>query len=443
MKQQSSKWQSIKGRARYFDYRLSIRTKLTLILIFIPLVILPFVAVSLHYNNLSYNTIQGLRRFSEIARVCETISFLTLKIDSNVKNYIILRDSNNINEIKEDLASLKELADDGKEFGYSEEFIKIISYIDRYSTLIDSLKIVISLEEIPHKRIARDLEKYTKGYDNLMSKVLLARSSTERDSLMKELKVFSQSFDVSQIIPEREQNPEITRTVKLLNTNKRNIDSQNGAILDKAKGHIKEFTELGEKAASKGARNIWVVLIITVSFLIYLIIVLPERIVIPIKRLSNIVKQIEKGDLNVAIKGFPRDEIGELVYYLSRMLNQIRKIDGLKTQKILESERKFKFLTNSIKEGVIVLNDELRLLFINKSALMIIGSDTEKIKEKSLGGIESLKFIKSKIDKLFINGEKIGDIDFSGKDSVQYIIKVWPIRNAAGKPTGAILLFTS
>ncbi|GAJ13544.1 unnamed protein product, partial [marine sediment metagenome] len=117
MKQQGSRWQNIKGRIRHFDYRLTIRTKLTLILIFIPLVLMPFVAVSLHYNNMSYNTIQGMRRFSEIERICETISFLTLKIDGNLKNYIVLSDSTYITEAKADLVSLKELANDGKEFG--------------------------------------------------------------------------------------------------------------------------------------------------------------------------------------------------------------------------------------------------------------------------------------------------------------------------------------
>lgn len=442
MKQQVSRWQNIKGRIRHFDYRLTIRAKLTLILIFIPLVLMPFVAVSLHYNNMSYNTIQGMRRFSEIERICETISFLTLKIDGNLKNYIVLSDSTYITEAKADLVSLKELANDGKEFGYPEDFMRIISNIDRFSMLLDSLKMVVSREEIPQKRIARDLEKYKEEYDDLMTKVLLASTNAERDSLMEQVKKLSQSFDVSKILPKREQDPKKTRTVKSLDISKRNIDTQNGLILENARQHIKEFTEIAEKYSSRGARNIWTVLILTFLFVVYLIVVLPERIVVPIKRLSNFVKQIEKGDLKVAIKGFPRDEIGVLVYHLSRMLIQVRKVDGLKTQKIHESERKFRFLINSIKEGIIILNDELRLLTANKPALMIIGSDPEKIEEKSLEGIKSLKGLSAKLVKLFTDGEKIEDFNFKGKDRVLYKIKVWPIRDAGGKATGAVLLFS-
>ncbi|MCK4584974.1 PAS domain-containing protein, partial [candidate division WOR-3 bacterium] len=105
-------------------------------------------------------------------------------------------------------------------------------------------------------------------------------------------------------------------------------------------------------------------------------------------------------------------------------------------------ERKFRFLINSIKEGIIILNDELRLLTANKPALMIIGSDPEKIEGKSLEGIKSLKGLSAKLVKLFTDGEKIEDFNFKGKDRVLYKIKVWPIRDAGGKATGAVLLFS-
>jgi len=442
VKQQNSRWQNIKGRVRYFDYKLSIRTKVTLILILIPLVIMPFVAVSLYYNNLMYNTIHGMATYSEIARICETNSFLMLKIDGSLKNYVVLRDSSYINEAKIDLHSLGELVGDGRKFDYTEEFDKIHLNIDKYTALLDSLRMIVSNEEIPHKRIERDLVKYKEGYDKIMSKILLARTNAQRDSLVENIKTYSESFDVSKILPEKNKNPGKTKIVTSLDKCKKTIDIQNGSILEKAKTHIKEFTNIGEKYASRGARNIWTVLILSVLFIIYLIVVLPERIIIPIRRLSNLIKQVEKGDFKVAIKGFPRDEIGELVYHLSRMLLQIRKIDGLKTQKILESERKFKFVINDITEGIIILNDELRLLIANKASLGIIGYDSEAIEEKSLEAIEILSGLKGKLQKLFSNGEKLEDSMLTGKNGSEYVVKFFPIRDAAGNPTGVLLLIS-
>jgi len=441
VKHQGSKWNSAKGRIRHFDYRLSIRVKLTLILIVILLVILPFVAVSLHYNNLSYNTVQGMERFSEIARICETISFFTLKIDGNLKNYIVLHDSHFIEKAREDLVSLKELANDAKEFGFRDNFTAIIKDIDRYSSLLDSLKIVVSKEEIPAKRIERDLAKYKAKHDSLISEILLARTEAIRDSLMKELKQTSESFDVSKIFLGKEQSAKKQRAIMQLDLSKRAIDTKNATILGNAKRKLKEYTEIAEQYASKGARNIWVVLLLTIGFVTYLIIVLPERIVIPIRRLSNFVKRIEKGELNASIKGFPRDEIGELVHNLSRMVHQVRKIDGLKTQKIHESERKVKFLVNAISEGVIVLSDELRIHSINKPAMRIIGCDSEKMEEKSLEGIESLQHIKTSLEGVFKSGDKVDELACRGKDTEDYTIKVWSIRDAAGKVSGVMLLF--
>ncbi len=442
MKQQNSKWQRIKGRIRCFDYGMSIRTKVTLILISIPLVIIPFVAVSLYYNNLMYNTINRMATYSEIARICETNSFLMLKIDGNLKNYVVLIDSNYIGEAMIDLNSLRELVVEGKKFDYVDEFDKISINIGKYKALLDSLETIVSSEEIPHKRIERDLEKYKKGYDNIMSQVLLARTNAKRDSLREMLKTYSQSFDVSKIIPEKSKNAKKTKIVKSLDNYKKTIEYQNGKILEKARKHIKEFTDIGEKYASRGARNIWTVLILTVLFIVYLVVVLPERIVIPIRRLSNLIKQVEKGDFKVAIKGFPRDEIGELVYHLSRMLLQIRKVDGLKTQKILESERKFKFVINDIREGVIVLNDELRLLMVNKSALKIVGYDSEAVEEKSLNAIEPLQGLKSQLEKLFSTGEKLEECTLKTKNNSQFTVKFFAIRDAGGSPTGVLLMLS-
>ncbi|OQX51738.1 MAG: hypothetical protein B5M53_10435 [Candidatus Cloacimonas sp. 4484_209] len=441
-KQQTSRWQSIKGRIKHFDYRMSIRTKLTLILIVIPLAIMPFVSISLYYNNKIYNTIQSMSRYSEITRICETISFLNLKIDGNLKNYIGFRDSSYVKEVRNDLATLKEFAIDGSKFGYAEDFLGIVSNIERFEVLLDSLKNVVSHEEIPHKRIIKALENYKKEYNDLVSKILLARSNTQKDSLMQELKMLSQSFDVSKIVSQKVRNPNETKTVQQLNSRKKNIDSQNAKILKTAKQHIKEFKEIGEKYASRGERNILVVLILTFVFVIYLIIVLPERIVVPIKRLSSFVKRIEKGELNVAIKGFPKDEIGELVRNITRMLIQIRKIDSLKTQKIHESERKFRFLTKTIQEGVVILNDELRILMINEPALRLIGKKPDTtIEEKSISSISVLNKLEKKLSKLFTSGEKIEDFTIKGKDGLYYNVKVWPIRDASGAPSGVLLLF--
>lgn len=441
MKQQGGRWDSIKGRIRHFDYRLSIRAKLTLILITIPLIIIPFVAVSLYYNNMSYNTVRGMSRFSQIERICETISFLTLKVDGSLKNYVVLRDTGYIADAKEDLSALRELAVEGSEIVFAEDFSKIITHIDRYALLIDSIRIIVLEEEIPEKRIERDLRKYKTQSDKLMSKILLSRTKAERDSLMTELKRVSESFDVSKILLAKEQNERKKRTIRQLDTSKRTIELENKRILDNARESIEDFTNTAERYSSRGARNIWTVLILTIGFIVYLIIVLPERIVIPIRRISNIVKCIEKGDLNVSVKGFPSDEMGELVDNIAKMINKVRRIDGLKTQKIHESERKVRFLINAVSEGVIVLSDERRVLTVNGPALSLLGLKPDDIEGKSIEAVTPLSSLQSPLERLFDRGEKLDELRLTGADGREYRVSVWAIRDAAGNPTGAMLLF--
>jgi nitrogen fixation/metabolism regulation signal transduction histidine kinase len=364
-----------------------------------------------------------------------------LKVDGALKNYVVVRDSNSIVDAKDDLAALRELALEGSKFAYEEDFPKIITHIDRYSLLLDSIRIIVSEEEIPERRIARDLKRYKSKYDSLMSKILLARTEAERDSLMTELKRVSESFDVSKILLEKEQNERKKRTIRQLDISRKTIELENKRILDNAKRKIEEFTETAERYSSRGARNIWTVLILSMGFIIYLIVVLPERIVIPIRRITNIVKRIEKGDLNISVKGFPPDEMGELVNNIARMINSVRRIDGLKTQKIHESERKVKFLINNIAEGVIVLSDEKRVLTINPPALGMLKSKPDDIEGKPLEAIKSLSILQTPMERLFEQGEKVDEIRFAAKDGSEYRVNVWAIRDAAGNATGAILLF--
>lgn len=443
MKKESGKWKSIKGKIRHFDYKLSIRAKLTLILVLIPLVIMPLVAMSLHYNNISYNTIQDIANYTEITKICESISFSMLKIDGNLQYYTISRDSSYIKQVEGDLISLKKKVEKGMNIDYKEDFDKMSIQIDKYSSLVDTLKKIVSKEEIPRKKIARDLRNYKERYDDIMSKVIMAKTKTERDSLIEEVKIFGESYDISDILKKSEKNPNVARITELLRGTKKEIDGQNSRILNNVREYIKELTESGEKYASRGARNIWSVLIITLLFVVVLIIVLPERIVIPIRRLSRFIQQVERGNLNITMKGFPEDEIGNLVFHFSKMLNKMRKIDKLKTQKIHESERKSKFIIESIDEGLLVLNDELRIITCNKPIFKIIGGDSETIEQKSLKDIQELDDLVRKISNLFENGEKIEDFTFKNKNSKKYTVKVLAIRGITGKCTGAIVLFKS
>jgi nitrogen fixation/metabolism regulation signal transduction histidine kinase len=441
LKKETGKWKSIKGRIRHFDYKLSIRAKLTLILVLIPLVIMPFVAMSLHYNNISYNTIQGIANYSEITKICESISFLLLKIDGNLQYYTISRDTNYIKQAEKDIISLKEKLEKGKKINYTKDFNEMSMRIGEYSSLADTLKKIISAEEIPRKKIARGLRNYKEKYDKMMSRVLIAKTKTEKDSLMEEVKIFTESYDISDVLKKNEKNPNVVRITELLRNTKKNIDAQNAKILSNVREHIKELTESGEKYSSRGARNIWTVLIITLVFVIILIVVLPERIVIPIRRLSRFIQQVERGNLNVTMKGFPEDEIGNLVFHFSKMLNRMKRIDTLKTQKIHESERKSKFIIESVAEGVLVLNDELRILTWNKPVLTIIGIDSETIEQRSLKDIKEVHDLEKKVTKPFKNGEKIDDFVFTNKNGEKYLIKVLVLRDMTGKPMGMVILF--
>ncbi len=138
-------------------------------------------------------------------------------------------------------------------------------------------------------------------------------------------------------------------------------------------------------------RNIITSVLILCGLLIYLIFTLPRAVILPLKRIANALHRVENGDFDIRITLETRDELGNLARQLNRVFVRLRELDELKTGQIVELERRFRLLASNIKEGVLVVDRNLKIIYVNPAAEPLLGIRSNEATGKSCIELSNLK----------------------------------------------------
>jgi PAS domain S-box-containing protein len=139
-----------------------------------------------------------------------------------------------------------------------------------------------------------------------------------------------------------------------------------------------------DRIESVAKRNMGIILGFTGIGSLLLGIYLPRKIVVPIRKLTNLIKRAQDEDFRVNVDVAGSDEIGELGRFINRMMNQIRVFDDLKVRKITEERRRLEVLSSLLREGVILVGNDGRICCINPAALDFFGLSQSDVEGRSL-----------------------------------------------------------
>ena len=113
-----------------------------------------------------------------------------------------------------------------------------------------------------------------------------------------------------------------------------------------------------------------------------------ERLSRPIGRLTGAAQKIAKGELNVRVREESGDdEIAQLSKLFNRMTSQLKLQRDkllLNTSQIDERRRLFDSVLASVTSGVIGLNPNGKISFINRSAISLLNYTDKKLEDCSL-----------------------------------------------------------
>jgi HAMP domain-containing protein len=140
-----------------------------------------------------------------------------------------------------------------------------------------------------------------------------------------------------------------------------------GLIVEKQYSLTQEKEKKMVNLIRKTKTNMLITLIITALGTLLISMVIPGKIALPFRKISDAIRELQECNFDVSIYYDSNDEIGELSRELNKMIMSIKRFEELRSDRISVELRKFDALANMMKKNVLVANNEGRLLYLNNS----------------------------------------------------------------------------
>lgn len=184
----------------------------------------------------------------------------------------------------------------------------------------------------------------------------------------------------------------------------------------------------------------------TILIGLILAIYLSNKIARPLYNLIDKIKSIAEGDYSQQLDIEGEDEIAKLAEEFNTMTLKLQSYDRLNVKKLMEEKQKAEAIVESIGDGIIVTNEEHKLILVNRAAEKALN-----IREKDVLNKHFLEVIKREdlfglIDKVKnkkgdIEYKKYKDITIKDEDSTHhYRINIKPIVTREGEHIGVVTL---
>lgn len=131
-------------------------------------------------------------------------------------------------------------------------------------------------------------------------------------------------------------------------------------------------------------RNMLISLIITFLGTILLGLIVPGKIALPFKKISDAVRELQDNNFDVSIFYEQNDEIGELAADINKMISSIKKFDELRTERINLEQRKFDALANLVKKNILVANSEGHIIYMNNQLYSLLELESDDVIRKNI-----------------------------------------------------------
>ncbi|MFA0963479.1 ATP-binding protein [Roseivirga sp. BDSF3-8] len=164
------------------------------------------------------------------------------------------------------------------------------------------------------------------------------------------------------------------------------------------RAHIRDVVNLNHSALSKNSRRsqeiyhnarTYMVLIIALVIIIsglaaYFI---PQRIMRPVENLTSMIRRISSGEYGHRIYESPNNELGELMRAYNDMSVKLEAYEFSNLSEIRAQKGRIESIIRSLNEGLIILDEEQKIVLINEVAGNVLGSDENDLRNRTLSSM--------------------------------------------------------
>ena len=219
---------------------------------------------------------------------------------------------------------------------------------------------------------------------------------------------------------------------------------------------LRDLNETAMYEASLQSRNLagralWSTVVVAALGLIAVLtlsLILPGRLVRPLRELMIASRKIAEGDYGVQVRVDTKDELGSLAGEFNKMARQLRHFRDINIEKVIVEKNRNEAIISSIDDGLVVFDTDLRVTGINPAARRILDLDLSEESDLKCGDIIPTANVCELIQKTIDTGVKPKDIpdehrilmlQREGK-AYHYMFSISVTKGMEGNLSGVVLL---
>jgi PAS domain-containing protein len=327
----------------------------------------------------------------ELMRLGDRITLTFLDARREEKNFLLYRDAVYLSNARAGAGRVLTLCSQGRQLdrALTPVFDSIADDINVYRVQLDTMA---ALLDTGAGGYPQGLARLRAEHQRLLEMAAATADTVRRDSALAAADRLASRADVPlRGLLGRLLNEQIRATED-------RVTALAGTIGEYAASRTRDSQQQAHRISTWGQRNIATALILVIVGLIWLIISLPRRLVLPLKRISNALGRAERGELDVRVTVHGRDELDQLARQVNRVLTHLRENDDRKTNHILLLEHRFRLLAADIAEGVLVFDHTPNLVFANAAVEALLGRPVSESRGHALAEFPGLDFLRDPIE---------------------------------------------
>jgi NtrC-family two-component system sensor histidine kinase KinB len=153
------------------------------------------------------------------------------------------------------------------------------------------------------------------------------------------------------------------------------VDSALAVLLEINQAAMNSASQRAASMASRGSRSTLAVGGLGLAVGILFSLLLSGRILRPLYLTIPAARRLAAGDYTSRVPERGSDELGLLAREFNSMAEQLRKFDSLHVDRLLSEKSKTEAILNGIDDGIILVDNELRVLDMNPAAASLLGTN--------------------------------------------------------------------
>jgi signal transduction histidine kinase len=140
-------------------------------------------------------------------------------------------------------------------------------------------------------------------------------------------------------------------------------------VLQMNQDHMVLASTRARALAARTSRRMMALLVLGAALAVGFVLFLSRAILVPLSRLTQSVREVEQGNLDLVVPVVSQDEIGELAAAFNAMAGRLRELRRSSRARLLRAQQTSQLAIDSLPDAVAVFSPDLRVELANRTAV--------------------------------------------------------------------------